>query len=703
MPKNFVSIPQLLERLSKPNLAEDLDPDILTSITNRCIQDYEIDESSRTEWMERSKEALELAMQTYEVKNEPWENAANVKFPSLTIAALQFHARAYPSIIRGNQVVKGQVTGFDPNGSKAERALRIGKFMSWQCLEDMDGWEEDVDRLLICLPILGCMFKKTAYDRNSHKNRSELRFPQNICVNYSAKNLKTVPRITDVFTLYPQEIIERQMQGLYLDKEIAMGGDVDLEKEQDMLEQHCLVDLDEDGYKEPYIAIIHKASNTLLRLAANYDLDTIFVKVGDEFVTLYDLQQKGEKDFSNYRLAKIEPVSYFTKYSFFPSPDKGFYDFGFGQILYPLIESVNTSINQMLDAGTKQNYGGGLIAKNFLGKRGEQTFKLGEYKEVENMTGASIRDAIYEFDHKGPSPVTMNLLQLLLQAVKDITTVQDIMVGDTQTEETATTTLTRVDQGQKLFTAIYKRLFRAHKEEFKKLFRLNRLYLPEKTYFTVLDSPDTAFRADFQGDDTDVQPVMDPQIASLPMKITKAQVLRQASTEKPNLYNQLEVEKRFLEAIEESNIEAVLLKPEQIQPPPDPKLMEVKAKIEEIIAKISLMEDEKVKMYAETMKTLADAKAVEAGIDQNQASLELEQFKAEFEAIKLAMETMQNGMSTEQGRTGGMEAQPPDGQSPTVNIQLPPGDTGIAGEGIEPGPEQPGTNGVENSEMGGAM
>ena len=705
MSKNFVSIPQLLKRLESSNIAQDLDKDKLLQITSRCKQDYDIDEQARKEWMDRSKESLDLAMQTVEAKNDPWPNAANVKYPSLTIAALQFHARAYPSIIRGTQVVKGQVTGFDPDGSKAERAMRIGKFMSWQCLEDMDGWEEDVDRLLLCLPILGCMFKKTAFDFSTKKNRSEMIFPQNLCIPYKAKNMLAAPRMTFLFDLYPQEIIERQMQGNFLDEEIAMGGDVDIEKPQEMLEQHCLIDLDEDGYKEPYIAIIHKSSSTMLRLVPNYAKDTIYVKVGDDLVTVYGLEVAGETDFSNYKLAKIKPIEYFTKFSFFPSPDGGIYDFGFGQILYPLIEAVNTAIDQMLDAATKQNYGGGFMTKNFLGKRGENTFKLGEFKEVENMTAQALRDCIYEFQHPGPSAVSMNLLTLLLQCVKDITTVQDIMVGDNQTEETATTTLARVDQGQKLFTAIYKRLYRSLKSEFKKLKRLNRFYLPVKQYYTVLDTgqQDQVTLEDFKGDDTDVQPVADPQIASLPMKLTKAQVLRQASNEKPQFYNQLAVERRFLEAVEEPNIDEILLKEDQIQPPPDPKLMEVKAKIEEIMGRLGKMEEEKINLYANTMKTLAEAKAVEATIDQNQASMELEQFKAEHEVIKTALEALQNGMPTQQGGTGNVEGQPPDQPSPQSNIQLPPELAGVPGQGGEPGPEQPGENGAQDSKTGGGM
>lgn len=708
MVKNFVTIPQLLKRLTYSNLAEDLDEEKLSQIASRCLQDYEIDDKSRAEWLDKSKEALELAMQVCEQKNFPWENAANVKFPLLTVAALQFHARAYPSVISGNQVVKGQVTGEDPDGAKADKAKRISRFMSWQLLEEMDGWEEGVDRLLICLPIIGCMFKKTCFDTANKVNRSELIFPQDLVINYKAKSLSTVPRITHRFTLYPQQIIEKQMQGEYLDIDLPFGHDVDVEEPQEMLEQHCLIDLDKDGYKEPYIATLHKETGKLLRLVSSYDKDTIFVKQGDVLFSLYDLEtMMGITDFSELKLARIAPVPYFTKFSFIPSPDGGIYDLGFGQILLPISASVDTTINQMLDAGTLQNTGGGFVSKSLMtDKKGEIRFVPGEYKPVDNLTGGAIRDAIYQFQHQGPSAATFQLLGLLIQSAKDMTTVQDIMVGGDQQEETATTTLSRVDQGMKLFTAIYKRVYRSLKDEYKKLKRLNRIYLPVSQYFRVLDSGiiEKIGLADFQGDDTDVQPIADPTIASLPMKLAKAKLLKEVSAGNP-LYNQREVERRFLEAVEEPNIDAILLTEEQMKQPPDPKLLEVQGKLELIAAQIERIETEKMQIFSQAMKNMAEAESKSILVDHEQSRLEMEQFKMEFEAVRSLLEEMRNGTGTEseQGRVEPMEAEPGNGGGPEIPEGLPVGIDGALGAGGMLGPEQLGENGATDIEAGGEM
>jgi hypothetical protein len=54
-----------------------------------------------------------------------------------------------------------------------------------------------------------------------------------------------------------------------------------------------------------------------------------------------------------------------------------------------------------------------------------------------------------------------------------------------------------IEQGLKVFTSIYKRIHRAAKAEYDKLYRLNRVYLDEQflaTRITPLGLPDAAER-----------------------------------------------------------------------------------------------------------------------------------------------------------------------------------------------------------------
>jgi chaperonin GroES len=36
-------------------------------------------------------------------------------------------------------------------------------------MDEMDGWEEEMDRMLIMLPIVGTMFKKTYWDPDAER------------------------------------------------------------------------------------------------------------------------------------------------------------------------------------------------------------------------------------------------------------------------------------------------------------------------------------------------------------------------------------------------------------------------------------------------------------------------------------------------------------------------------------------------------
>ena len=85
---------RLIARHESTNVAEDLPEEILTKLGEQVVRDAETDDNSRKDWLDRATEAMDTALQIVEEKTFPWKGAANVKYPVLTTAALQFHARA---------------------------------------------------------------------------------------------------------------------------------------------------------------------------------------------------------------------------------------------------------------------------------------------------------------------------------------------------------------------------------------------------------------------------------------------------------------------------------------------------------------------------------------------------------------------------------------------------------------------------------
>ena len=644
----------------KNNIVSMLDIEVVRDIGLEVTRGFEIDKSSRGDWEKQMQTALDLAMQVTQEKSWPWPKAANVKYPLITTAAIQFSARAYPAIVKGADVVKGEVIGPDEDGKKKERADRIGKHMSFQVLEEIEDWDEEEDKLLLMMSIVGCAFRKTYFDTMLGRPCSDLISAKDVVFDH-ATPWKKLRRITHCLNLYKNDVIERTRGGIFT--EISLGTPDSVDNDEDghfeFLEQHCWYDLDEDGYKEPYIVTVLKKTSEVVRILPRFD---------DEGIYLND----------DMEITKIIPVGYFTKFSFMPNPDGGSYDVGLGMLLNPINETVNTVLNQMLDGGTLANTGGGFIGGGLKMKAGSSKFAPGEFKPVDVGSG-KISDNIYHMQFPGPSAVLFQMLGMLIDAGKDISSVKDILTGDQQTNQTATTTLALIEQGQKVFSAIYKRVHRSLKEEFKKLYRLNKIYLKPQDYYRYLDKVETVYLEDYQGDETDVAPVSDPTLVSDAQELTRAEALMKFAGDP--MINQEEIRKNYLKAIKVPNIDAFMVQ-EQPEAPPDPKMIEMEGKmkaLEESTAADSAKKDAEIELLnmkvaeteANALLKIAQAEALEIG---PQFDMYMARFQTMLDNHK---EAVKQGMIQPQGDVNANEGELPAMGQPPSNQGIPPVPEGL--------------------------
>jgi chaperonin GroES len=577
----------LAAMLESVNIAESLDEAKLTTIGRDAEKGYVLDHESRLDWEKHIDEWTKLAKQTIEPKTYPWPKASNIKYPLLSTAAMQFAARAYPSLVPSNgKIVNAKVIGKDPDGAKHQVAEAVSMYMSYQLLEEMDAWEEEMDKLLIMLPIVGTMFKKTYWDPLKEANCSHIVMPKNLIVNYWARSLADAERISEVLEVSPRKIKERQQSGLWLNVEfgkpvVEMNGKqgptvIDDTTPHTFIEQHTFLDLDDDGYKEPYIVTFHKESKKVVRIVARFDETTI------------KMDAEGN-------IRKIDPIQYYTKFGFIPNPDGGFYDIGFGVLLGPLNHSVNTLINQLLDAGHLATLQAGFLGKGLRIKMGDTKFMPGEWKAV-NSTGDDLKKQIVPLPTKEPSSVLFQLMGSLITSGKELASVAEIFTGKMPGQNTpATTTMATVEQGMKVFTAVYKRLYRALTEEFLKLARLNNLYLNPNTYVDIVDmeiNPD-----DFDLTTHKIYPAADPTAVSQTEKLLKAQGLMELLP--TGILDPVKVVQRILDAQEQPNwqelLNAQVAQTGQLPPPPpDPKLQEMQMK--------GQLEQQKIQMQGEAQQ-----------------------------------------------------------------------------------------------------
>lgn len=614
----------LLRFMQADNIAAEIDEDELKGIAGKVVREYEIDKESRADWEGRTEEAMKLAMMVAKQKDYPFQGAANVKYPLLATAALQFNARAYPAIVPDDRVVKSKVNGDDQDTEKSQRGDRVSEYMSYQLTEELPEWEEDTDKLLTILPITGSAFRKVYYDPAVGRNTTRLVTADRLVVNYRIRSLESAPRITEEIHLYPHEIEERIRSKRFV--EFAYGQAVPTEADNDdqtervdaedsyaphlFLEQHRLIDLDGDGYPEPYVVTVHKSSEQVCRVVANYTEDTVMV---------------GEDD----KVMSIAKQDFYIHYPFMPNPEGGFYGMGFGWLLKDIQETLNTTLNQSIDAGHLANIQGGLVSSNLGIKEKSIRLKPGEWR-VLNFSG-KLGDSVLPINYPGPSQAMFALMEFLLAAGKEVASIKDVLTGEGQGKNASpTTTLALIEQGLQVFTAIYKRIYRSLKKEYKIHARLNEEWLDAEDYNAYFDGK-TQYdpKADFYTEDMGITPVADPKSVSRMMKLAKADFIRAWAMESP-LANRAEVDMRILEAAQIEDYEELISQP----PPQDPEVAQLLK--DQAYADLEGTQADNVKKITDAIKNLAQAEGEEEGMQMGRMGMILDTIREELRAEQAA-------------------------------------------------------------------
>jgi len=205
------------------NVAEDMEKDELLRIGQDDKREFDSDEASRKDWLEDTRDWLDLAMQIRENKSFPWPDASNIKYPLIATASLQFNARAYPTLVPGDgKLVKTRIFGKDQDGQKALQADRVAKYMSWQFMHDMETWDEDMDRLFMMLPVAGLLFKKSFFCPIEDKVKSELVFAENFVVDYYTHTLEKSERYSEILHMPERLLKARQWNGTFLEVDLGL-------------------------------------------------------------------------------------------------------------------------------------------------------------------------------------------------------------------------------------------------------------------------------------------------------------------------------------------------------------------------------------------------------------------------------------------------------------------------------------------------
>lgn len=687
---------KLKKLMESPNIFAMMSDQQVKEIVSECAEGYRADIESRSQWSQRQAAANKLALQVYEAKNFPWPGASSVKFPLITVAALQYHAKAYPSLIDGNDLVMCKVWGEDKDGKKSARGQRIAAHMSWQNLEEDSHWLEDTDRLLLAQAISGTIFRKRVWEPGPGKQKTFVVQANDLVVNYYTKTLEDSPRYTHRFYLTANNIAQRQMDGRFLKHENApepdKSDDDDLkmareesqgveEPEQEKItpwwmgEQYIWKDLDGDGYEEPYIVTFDLNNEVGYRMVARFLPKSIRTMDGQPW-------QDGSKVY------KITPVRVFQKYGFIPSPDGGFYDLGLGSLMGPINASVNDSFNQIFDLGTLKALGGGFVGRGFRGKGGPITLQPGEWFPLD-APGDDIRKNIMPLPTGEAPEILFKVISFLVQYAERIVSATDLQVGENIGQNTpAQTAQTMNENGRHVYNAIYKRTWNYMKGEFRMQYDLNQLFIDQNVNLNDLVGENGIISPeDYAGSRLTLCPAADPYATSSGEAEKKAEKLL-AMAYKVQGINKYQATRSYLRAARFQNIDLICPPPTvpgpdgkpqpapDFPPPPNPKVMHEQLeqqrfqlekqqfeldKQEQMITlrrEVNESQAKIMELYAKAQKLMAEAKGVDKGHEIALINAQIAAEKNHSEKLIKLLDIMQKGM-----KDAGTEGQPTQGMA----------------------------------------
>jgi len=547
------------------NLSEFLDPATLSEVSNELTTAFDEDLSSRGDWYEAFKDGLELLGVDSDPRSEPFEGASGVYHPLLAEATTHFQAQAYKELLPANGPVDTKIMGASSD-PKAMQANRVKDFMNYQLMYKMEEYDPEMDQMLFFLPLAGSAFKKCYFDPAIGRVVSRFIKAEDLIVPYYATDLHTSPRITHRMAMSENDLRKLQLSGFYRDMPMnpptvsdgdnAVQDKIDeidgvsrtgTQAEYTLLEFH--VELDIEGFEHtdsngeptglalPYIVTICKDNNTVLSIRRNYE----------------------ETD------PMRKKIEYFTHYKFLPG--LGFYGFGLIHMIGGVTRSATSILRQLIDAGTLANLPAGFKARGLNIQRSDDPVQPGEWRDVD-VPGGTIRESFLPLPYKEPSATLAQLLGLLVESGQRFASVMDNQTGEGNSQAPVGTTVALLEKGQKVISAIHKRLHYAQRNEFKILKRLFGEYLPPEYPYQVQGAQQTVFAEDFNNS-VDVVPVCDPNIFSTTQRIILAQTQLQMAQSAPQIHNMKEAFRKMYIALNIKDIDDILI-PDFAPPPKDP-------------------------------------------------------------------------------------------------------------------------------------
>ena len=502
------------------NLAETIEEDELSAISEELVGLFSADDDSRKEWKRTFEDGLDLLGLKIEDRTEPWDGACGVYHPLLSEAVVRFQSEAITETFPAAGPVKAKILGKSTK-EKEKIAARVRDDLNYRLTDEMTEYRPEHERMLWNLALAGSAFKKVYYDPALGRQCAVFIPAEDFVVSYGTSDISTCSRATHVMRKSEYEIKFLQVYGFYRDidlgepgflrtdiqrkKDETTGVDVTEDNRYELLEMHVEYDLgeDENQIALPYVVTIDRSSLQILSIYRNWEQDDKLRRKRNHFVC----------------------------YTYIPG--FGFYGFGLIHLLGGHAKSGTSLLRQLVDAGTLNNLPGGLKSRGLRIKGDYSPITPGEFRDVD-VPGGKILDNIAFLPYKEPSQTLLALFQNIVDQGRSMAAISDFKSVDLNSEAPVGTTLAILERMLKVMSAVQARMHNSMKMEFRLLKDIISDHTPE-TYEYEVEGDVPVKQQDYR--EVEILPVSDPNASTLSMRVVQYQAALQLAAQAPQLYD----------------------------------------------------------------------------------------------------------------------------------------------------------------------
>lgn len=686
----------LKDIIAADNLCELFDKSELSSHYDKILSGIAYDEDSMEWYKKKYKRALKRSQlkPDSEEKNFPFDNASNVVMPYLTDAAIDFNARTTPALLERQDPCFIKVIGKDehalppeaeeqlmvmaqqgPKGQQAAqqmaaevmaqlekmpppkqaRAERVANMINYDLTCGIKEWRDQTDMAMMQLPIFGMYFRKAFQCPVESRRKTELLNADKLIYDHNADSFSAAPRKSFKFVMSRNDTITAVRSGQF--SEIAGLMDDSETLEYSFIETHCDLDLDDDGYAEPYLAIISELTGEFVSIVKRYDEEDIKTNKDGEVVS-------------------IDGEEFFSQTIFIPDPSGRAIGMGWGIIADDIYRVIDTNTNQMIDAGTLNNIGansGFIRAGTRKGpragnrqKKGTIEMVMGKFTTLESDGTTPLQNDIAQMPFNGPSQPLMALMEALKVEVREMTTASQGGI-EAQPNEAASMYLARLNQALIKPNSIGVRVMNGLTREFQRIYDIQRRYLSQEEYSEILDDPKANKEADYSEQGYDIKTTADPSQGSEMERTARAEAQLQMAMQMPQVVDLRYALTEWAKAVG-ADVDKLLPPPQPNQPDPVQQIvaaaqkemseaekmsatadiMNAQVKMAEVNLKYQKLEAEIDEIESRILKNLSDVDKNQAQAEDSREKRYLDSLKEQRESFKLQRENLKEIMNAAQ-------------------------------------------------------